>query len=45
MRINYAYEPYVEKDIDILQPSLGRMTRVDDLLKIRDRIETVVKSE
>ena len=36
MRIYYAYEPYVEKGIDILQPSLGRMTRIDDLLKIRD---------
>lgn len=36
MRIYYAYEPYVEKGIDILQPSLGRMTRIDDLIKIRD---------
>lgn len=36
MRVYYAYEPYVEKGIDILQPSLGRMSRVDDLLKIRD---------
>ncbi len=36
MRVYYAYEPYVEKGIDILQPSLGRMTRIDDLLKIRD---------
>ena len=36
MRVYYAYEPYVEKGIDILQPSLGRMSRIDDLLKIRD---------
>lgn len=36
MRVYYAYEPYVEKGIDVLQPSLGRMSRIDDLLKIRD---------
>lgn len=36
MRISYMYEIYIEKGIDIVQPSLGRMTRIDDLLKIRD---------
>ena len=36
MRISYMYEIYLEKGVDILQPSLGRMTRIDDLLKIRD---------
>lgn len=36
MRISYAYETYVEKGVDHLQPSLGRMTRIDDLLVIRD---------
>lgn len=35
MRIYYEYETYVEKGVDHLQPSLGRMTRIDDLLKIR----------
>ena len=36
MRISYMYEIYLEKGVDIVQPSLGRMTRIDDLLKIRD---------
>ncbi len=36
MRISYAYETYIEKGVDHLQPSVGRMTRMDDLLKIRD---------
>lgn len=36
MRIDYMYEIYIEKGVDILQPSLGRMTRIDDLIKIRD---------
>lgn len=36
MRISYMYEMYLEKGVDIVQPSLGRMTRIDDLLKIRD---------
>lgn len=36
MRIYYAYETYVENGADILQPSLGRMSRIDDLLKIRE---------
>lgn len=36
MRIYYAYETYVEKGVDHLQPSVGRMTKMDDLLKIRD---------
>lgn len=36
MRISYMYEIYIEKGVDIVQPSLGRMTRIDDLLKIRD---------
>lgn len=36
MRISYMYEIYLEKGLDIVQPSLGRMTRIDDLLKIRD---------
>lgn len=36
MRISYMYEIYLEKGVDILQPSLGRMTRIDDLLRIRD---------
>lgn len=36
MRTCYAYETYVEKGVDHLQPSVGRMSRIDDLLKIRD---------
>lgn len=36
MRISYAYETYIEKGVDHLQPSVGRMTRMDDLIKIRD---------
>lgn len=36
MRIYYAYETYVEKGVDHLQPSIGRMTRIDEILKIRD---------
>lgn len=39
MRIYYAYESYAEKGADILQPSLGRMSRIDDLLKIRKLAE------
>ncbi len=35
MRISYAYETYIEKGVDHLQPSVGRMTRMDDLLKIK----------
>ncbi|WP_195416079.1 enolase C-terminal domain-like protein [Enterocloster citroniae] len=36
MRISYAYETYAEKGVGHLQPSFGRMTRMDDLLRIRD---------
>ena len=36
MRTYYAYETYVEKGVDHLQPSIGRMSRIDDMLKIRD---------
>lgn len=36
MRISYAYETYVEKGVTHLQPSVGRMTRMDDLIRIRD---------
>lgn len=36
MRISYAYETYVEKGVSHLQPSVGRMSRMDDLLLIRD---------
>lgn len=36
MRIYYAYETYAEKGVDHLQPSIGRMSRIDDMLKIRD---------
>lgn len=36
MRISYAYETYIEKGVDHLQPSLGRMSRMDDLIRIRD---------
>jgi L-alanine-DL-glutamate epimerase-like enolase superfamily enzyme len=36
MRISYEYEIYVEKGVDHLQPSVGRMTRMDDLIRIRD---------
>lgn len=36
MRISYAYETYIEKGVDHLQPSLGRMSRIDDLIRIRD---------
>lgn len=36
MRIAYAYETYVEKGVDHLQPSIGRMTKIDDIIRIRD---------
>jgi len=36
MRISYAYETYIEKGVDHVQPSLGRMSRIDDLIRIRD---------
>lgn len=36
MRTSFAYETYVEKGVDHLQPSIGRMSRIDDILKIRD---------
>lgn len=36
MRISYMYEIYLEKGVEHLQPSIGRMTRMDDLLTIRD---------
>lgn len=36
MRTCFAYETYVEKGVDHLQPSIGRMSRIDDILKIRD---------
>ncbi|WP_077613110.1 enolase C-terminal domain-like protein [Clostridium sp. Marseille-P2415] len=36
MRTYFAYETYVEKGVDHLQPSIGRMSRIDDILKIRD---------
>ena len=36
MRTYYAYVPYAEKGAAVLQPSLGRMSRIDDLLRIRD---------
>lgn len=36
MRISYAYETYIEKGVRHLQPSIGRMTRMDDLIRIRD---------
>ncbi|NDL67812.1 enolase C-terminal domain-like protein [Anaerotalea alkaliphila] len=36
MRLSYAYETYIEKGVDHLQPSVGRMTRMDDLIRIRD---------
>lgn len=36
MRISFAYETYVEKGVDHLQPSIGRMSRIDDVLKIRN---------
>ncbi|MEG7531513.1 MAG: L-alanine-DL-glutamate epimerase, partial [Hungatella sp.] len=36
MRIYYAYETYAEKGVDHLQPSVGRMSKMEDLLKIRD---------
>ncbi|TCT16228.1 L-alanine-DL-glutamate epimerase-like enolase superfamily enzyme [Natranaerovirga pectinivora] len=36
MRISYEYEIYIEKGVDHVQPSLGRMTRIDDLIRIRD---------
>lgn len=39
MRISYMYEIYIEKGVDILQPSLGRMTRIDDLFAIREMAE------
>lgn len=36
MRTYYAYETYAEKGVDHLQPSIGRMSRIDDMLKIRN---------
>ncbi len=36
MRISYEFEIYAEKGVDVLQPSVGRMTRIDDLIAIRD---------
>lgn len=36
MRISYEFEMYAEKGVDVLQPSVGRMTRIDDLIAIRD---------
>ena len=36
MRISYAYETYIEKGVDHLQPSIGRMTKIDDIIRIRD---------
>lgn len=36
MRIAYAYETYLEKGVDHLQPSIGRMSRISDVLTIRD---------
>lgn len=36
MRISFAYETYIEKGVDHLQPSVGRMSRMDDLIRIRD---------
>ncbi len=36
MRISYMYEIYIEKGVDHIQPSVGRQTRMDDLLTIRD---------
>lgn len=36
MRIFYSFETYVEKGAEHLQPSVGRMTRMGDLLEIRD---------
>lgn len=36
MRIYYEYEIYVEKGVSHLQPSIGRMTRIDDIIRIRD---------
>lgn len=36
MRISYAYETYIEKGVEHLQPSVGRQTRMDDVFRIRD---------
>ncbi len=36
MRISYAYETYIEKGVEHLQPSLGRQTRMSDIFRIRD---------
>ena len=36
MRISYEHEIYMEKGVTHLQPSVGRMTRMDDLIRIRD---------
>lgn len=36
MRISHEYEIYIEKGVEHLQPSIGRMTRMDDLIRIRD---------
>lgn len=35
MRNYYAFETYAEKGVDHLMPLVGRMSRMDDLLKIR----------
>lgn len=36
MRNYYAFETYAEKGVDHLMPLVGRMSRMDDLLKIRE---------
>ena len=36
MRNGFAFETYAEKGVDHLMPLVGRMSRMDDLLKIRD---------
>lgn len=36
MRNGFAFETYAEKGVDHLMPLVGRMSKMDDLLKIRD---------
>lgn len=36
IRNYYPFETYIEKGVEHLQPSVGRMSKMDDLLKIRD---------
>lgn len=36
MRNGFAFETYAEKGVDYLMPLVGRMSKMSDLIKIRD---------